>query len=88
VAQIALRFGADDVDGTIVHETIYHAAGSTSPQGLTRDLLIRLIREAGFAPVERDTYYGVIEELPRAAVPEGAVKVKDRKANKHLEVLS
>jgi aminodeoxyfutalosine synthase len=38
VAQIALCFGADDVDGTIVHETIYHAAGSTSPQGLTRDM--------------------------------------------------
>ncbi|HEX9295988.1 MAG TPA: aminofutalosine synthase MqnE [Polyangiaceae bacterium] len=88
VAQIALRFGADDVDGTIVHETIYHAAGSQSPQGLTREMLIRLIREAGFMPVERDTYYRVIEELPRAAVPEGALKVRDRKANKHLEVIS
>ena len=88
VAQIALRFGADDVDGTIVHETIYHAAGSTSPQGLTRDTLVRMIREAGFLPVERDTYYGVVEELPRAALPEGAIKVRDRNANKHLEVIS
>jgi aminodeoxyfutalosine synthase len=88
IAQIALRFGADDVDGTIVHETIYHAAGSTSPQGLTRDMLIRLIREAGFTPIERDTYYGVVEELPRAALPEGALKVRERKANKHLEVIS
>jgi aminodeoxyfutalosine synthase len=88
VAQIALRFGADDVDGTIVHETIYHAAGSQSPQGLTRDMLIRLIQEAGFMPVERDTYYRVVEELPRAVVPEAALKVRDRNARKHLEVIS
>jgi aminodeoxyfutalosine synthase len=88
IAQIALRFGADDVDGTIVHETIYHAAGSQSPQGLTRDMLIRLIQEAGFMPVERDTYYGVVEELPRAALPEAALKVRERKAGKHLEVIS
>jgi len=88
IAQIALRFGADDVDGTIVHETIYHAAGSTSPQGLSRDMLVRLIREAGFLPVERDTHYRVVEELARAALPEGAVKVRERKANKHLEVIS
>jgi aminodeoxyfutalosine synthase len=88
VAQIALRFGADDVDGTIVHETIYHAAGSQSPQGLTRDMLIRLIQEAGFQPIERDTYYGIIEEFPRAALPEAAVKVRDRNAGKHLEVIS
>jgi aminodeoxyfutalosine synthase len=87
IAQIALRFGADDVDGTIVHETIYHAAGSRSPQGLTHDELVRLIREAGFVPVERDTFYGVVREHPRAALPEGALKVRERKANKHLEVL-
>jgi len=88
IAQIALRFGADDVDGTIVHETIYHAAGSKSPQGLTRDGLVRLIREAGFTPIERDTYYGIVEELPRAVLPEAALKVRERKANKHLEVIS
>jgi aminodeoxyfutalosine synthase len=87
VAQIALSFGADDVDGTIVHETIYHAAGSKSPQGLSYDGLVRLIREAGFTPVERDTHYRVIEQLPRATVPEGALKVRDRNAKKHLEVL-
>jgi aminodeoxyfutalosine synthase len=88
VAQIALRFGADDVDGTIVHETIYHAAGSKSPQGLSREMLVRLIREAGFVPVERDTYYRVVEELPRAALPEGSVNVRERNAGKHLEVIS
>jgi aminodeoxyfutalosine synthase len=88
VAQIALRFGADDVDGTIVHETIYHAAGSRSPQGLTRGELVRLIQEAGFVPIERDTFYNVVEELPRAALPESALKVKDRKAGRHLEIVS
>lgn len=81
-AQIALRFGADDLDGTIVHETIYHAAGSQVPMGMTRDALVRLIREAGRVPVERDTEYGVIEELPRAAVPEAALKVRERNADR------
>jgi aminodeoxyfutalosine synthase len=87
VAQVALRFGADDVDGTIVHETIYHAAGSTSPQGLTQEGLLRLIREAGMRPVLRDTLYNRLREFPKAAVPEAAVKVRDRKASRHLEVL-
>jgi aminodeoxyfutalosine synthase len=87
VAQIALRFGADDLDGTIVHETIYKAAGSRSPGGLTVEQLVRLIHEAGRVPVERDTFYNVVREYPRASVPEAALKVRDRKANKHLEVL-
>jgi aminodeoxyfutalosine synthase len=88
VAQIALRFGADDLDGTIVHETIYRAAGSRSPSGLTVDNLVRLIQEAGRIPVERDTFYSVVREYPRATLPEAALKVRDRNANKHLEVLS
>jgi len=88
VAQIALRFGANDMDGTIVHETIYHAAGSRVPQGLRESELIRLIREAGRIPIERDTLYNVVREHPRVAMPEAAVKVRDRKAGKHLEVLS
>jgi aminodeoxyfutalosine synthase len=85
VAQIALRFGADDIDGTIVHETIYRAAGSRSPSGLTVERLVRLIQEAGRVPVERDTFYRVVREYPRAAVPEGAFKPRDRNAGKHLE---
>ncbi len=88
VAQIALRFGADDVDGTIVHETIYRAAGSRSPSGLTVESLVRLIQEAGRIPVERDTLYNVVREHPRATLPEAALKVRDRKASRHLEVLS
>ena len=78
VAQLALRAGADDLDGTIVHETIYHSAGSDVPMGLSRDQLVRLIREAGRVPVERDTLYGVVEELSASAVPEAALKLKER----------
>jgi aminodeoxyfutalosine synthase len=88
VAQIALRFGADDIDGTIVHETIYKAAGSRSPGALAVDQLVRLIHEAGRVPVERDTLYKVVREYPRAAMPEAALKVRERKAAKHLEVIS
>ncbi len=56
-AQIALSFGADDIDGTVVHEKIYHDAGSKEPQELTVAELRRLIEEAGRIPVERDTLY-------------------------------
>jgi len=57
IAQISLRFGADDLDGTVIEEKIYHDAGATTPQGMTRRELIRLIKEAGREPVERDTLY-------------------------------
>ena len=57
MAQISLRFGADDIDGTVVEEKIYHEAGATTPQGMRRAELERLIREAGREPVERDTLY-------------------------------
>lgn len=56
-AQVALSFGADDIDGTVVHEIIYHDAGAKTPQGLTVEQLHRLIQEAGRTPVERDTLY-------------------------------
>ena len=61
IAQIALRFGADDLDGTVVEEKIYHDAGATTPQGMTRKELCRLITEAGRIPVERDTLYRPVE---------------------------
>jgi aminodeoxyfutalosine synthase len=56
-AQVALRFGADDLDGTVVEEKIYHDAGAMTPQALTRQQLVRLIRDAGCEPFERDTLY-------------------------------
>jgi aminodeoxyfutalosine synthase len=56
-AQVSLSFGADDLDGTVVHEKIYHDAGSDSPQELSVTEIRRLIEEAGSVPVERDTLY-------------------------------
>jgi aminodeoxyfutalosine synthase len=57
IAQIALRFGADDLDGTIIEEKIYHDAGATTSQGMRRGELLSLIRKAGREPFERDTLY-------------------------------
>ena len=56
-AQLALSYGADDIDGTVVHELIYHDAGARTPEGLTVDSLHQLIREACRIPMERDTLY-------------------------------
>lgn len=56
-AQAALAYGADDLDGTVRHELIYHDAGATTPEFLSVDRLKNLIREAGREPVERDTLY-------------------------------
>jgi len=50
IAQIALRFGANDLDGTVVEEKIYHDAGATTPERLSRVELERLIRAAGCVP--------------------------------------
>ncbi|WP_406697113.1 aminofutalosine synthase MqnE [Singulisphaera sp. Ch08] len=60
-AQVALSFGADDIDGTVVHEKIYHEAGAETPQEVTVAEIQRLITEAGRIPVERDTLYHRVE---------------------------
>jgi aminodeoxyfutalosine synthase len=60
-AQAALAYGADDIDGTVRHELIYHDAGATTPEMLSVEQLRRLIVEAGREPVERDTLYRRIE---------------------------
>jgi aminodeoxyfutalosine synthase len=73
LAQVALRFGADDLDGTVVEERIYHMAGADTVQQLTRAELERVVREAGFTPVERDTLYRPVAVRPSAAaVPAGS----------------
>ena len=59
-AQLALWFGADDLDGTVQEENIYHMAGSKTPEGMTTRAIRRLIRSAGREPYERDTLYNVI----------------------------
>ncbi len=63
LAQVALSFGADDLDGTVMEEQIYHAAGAATDQHTPRETLVRLIREAGRLPVERDTLYRVLAEV-------------------------
>ena len=62
LAELALQFGADDIDGTVQQESIMHLAGSTTP--LTHDLqqLSKLIQDAGCVPVKRDTTYTEFEE--------------------------
>jgi aminodeoxyfutalosine synthase len=62
VAQIALRFGADDIDGTVTEEKITHMAGARTSESLSVEVLLHLIRDAGLHPVERDTLYNVIRE--------------------------
>ena len=63
VAQMALSFGANDLDGVVREEKIYHTAGATSPQMQTEQQLIRMIHELGLEAVERDTYYHVIKTV-------------------------
>jgi aminodeoxyfutalosine synthase len=60
VASIALNFGADDMDGTVGGEKIAHDAGAVSPMTLAKDQIIKIIRDAGKIPVERDVYYNPI----------------------------
>lgn len=69
IAQIALRFGADDMDGTVVEEKIYHDAGATTAQFTSRADLERLIRQAGRVPVERDTLYRPVDRSKMPPLP-------------------
>jgi aminodeoxyfutalosine synthase len=57
LAQVALHFGADDVQGTVVREEIFHAAGATTPTEQKLEELVRVVRDAGRIPVQRDTLY-------------------------------
>ena len=68
LAQIALHFGADDLDGTIIEETITHAAGAATEAGMTHQEIERLIRAAGRDPVERDTLYRPVQRTAAGVV--------------------
>jgi aminodeoxyfutalosine synthase len=73
MAQMALWFGVDDMDGTVQEERIYHMAGAQTPESMTPREIARLIRAAGREPIERDTFYNPIERdtfhkiIPHAA---------------------
>jgi aminodeoxyfutalosine synthase len=71
LAQASLWFGVDDLDGTVQEEKIYHMAGSATPEGMTTAQLSRLVRAAGREPLERDTFYNIVnipaaENIPAA----------------------
>ena len=63
LAQVSLSFGVDDIDGTVIEEKITHSAGAHTAEELTRNQLLRLIRQAGRQPVERDTLYQHLTEI-------------------------
>ena len=67
VAQTALWFGVDDLDGTVQEETIYHMAGSKTPNAMTPRQLERLILAAGREPLERDTLYNIVRSAAVAS---------------------
>jgi len=60
IAQLAILFGANDLDGTVMEERICHMAGGMSPQALSEDELRRLIAAAGCEPVRRDSRHRII----------------------------
>jgi aminodeoxyfutalosine synthase len=68
IAQVSLNFGANDIDGTVREEKIYHFAGATTPMLQQQDDLLRLIRQAGRMPVERDSVYNVLRVFDEVAV--------------------
>jgi len=68
-ASMALQWGADDLDGTIGEEKIAHAALATSPLGLTAHKMLKLIREAGRVPVQRDARYRALTVFPAPPAP-------------------
>jgi aminodeoxyfutalosine synthase len=68
-ASMALQWGADDLDGTIGEEKIAHAALADTPMGLTTHAMLKLIREAGRVPVQRDAFYRAMAVYPAPAAP-------------------
>jgi aminodeoxyfutalosine synthase len=63
LSQVALHFGVNDLEGTVVREKIYHEAGATTEQRMSLDEVLRLIHGAGKVPVERDALYNVLREF-------------------------
>jgi len=68
IAQTALNMGADCIDGTVVEEKVVHMAGAKTPVGLRMNQLLKLIRDAGRDPVQRDSEYNVLQRFDTHAV--------------------
>jgi aminodeoxyfutalosine synthase len=69
LSQIALEFGCDDVEGTVVYERVYHDAGAQTPMMMSYGELVRFIRAAGKEPVERDSLYDTVRTFADDDVP-------------------
>jgi aminodeoxyfutalosine synthase len=74
LSQTSLSFGVNDMEGTVVREKIYHAVGAHTPQAMTLEEIIRLIRGARKIPAERDSFYNVLRTFPEQE-PAAAVSV-------------
>jgi len=61
IAQIAFFFGADDIDGTVIEERIMHAAGAKTRTAISKEDIVKLIKDAGYIPTERDTLYNILQ---------------------------
>uniref|UniRef100_A0A7J2TJS5 CofH family radical SAM protein n=1 Tax=Archaeoglobus fulgidus TaxID=2234 RepID=A0A7J2TJS5_ARCFL len=61
VAEVALHYGANDLDGTVGRERIAHSAGAKTPAGLSVEEILRLIRNAGKIPAERDAFFNILK---------------------------
>ena len=79
LAQVALSFGADDLDGTIGQEKITHAAGARTPLQLAKERMEELITSSGYQPAERDTVYNIrrVAEAPDTS-QQSATWLEDR----------
>ena len=64
LSQTSLSFGVNDMEGTVVREKIYHAVGAHTPQAMTLDEIVKLIRGAKKIPAERDSFYTVLRTFP------------------------
>ena len=69
ISQVALHFGVNDLEGTVVREKIYHAVGAHTPQAMSLDGLLRLIRGAHKQPAERDSFYNILRTFPADEAP-------------------
>jgi aminodeoxyfutalosine synthase len=75
LSQTSLSFGVNDMEGTVVREKIYHAVGAHTPQAMTLDEILKLIRGAKKIPAERDSFYNVLRTFPSdASQPAAAVE--------------
>lgn len=64
LSQTALAFGVNDIEGNVLREKIYHEAGAHTPEGMSLDEILNLIRGAGRSPAERDSFYNILRTFP------------------------